>query len=359
MIIARTPVRISFLGGGTDYPAYFRRHGGATLVTTIDKYTYVTVRPLAASADHRLVVYYDRVEQVQTRAAIQHPGVRECLRFLGIEQGVAIHLASDLPVCTGLGSSSSFTIGLLKALHLYKGEQVTAETVAQEAIYMEQTLLQERVGCQDQVACAHGGLLQLRFGRNDQIGVTPIILCDEQRTTLRQWLMLFDTGLRRRAHVVLSEQLTRTAACVLDAELAALAGLVEEGVHLMTQAGNLSAFGALLHEGWLLKRRLSHQVSNAYVDVLYRQARQAGATGGKLLGAGGGGFLLLFVEPAVQAAVRHALADLREVKFQFEDTGSQIVACGHMDIDGEDHDFRADGCHSCGWVGDKVGARCQ
>lgn len=325
MITARTPVRISFLGGGTDYPAYFRHHGGATLATTIDKYTYVTVRPLPAKANYRFIIHYDRVEQVQTLAAIQHPAVREVLRFLQIDQGLAIRLRSDLPVCTGLGSSSSLTVGLLKALHAYRGEMVTAAQVAHEAIYVEQQLIGERVGCQDQVACAHGGLLHLQFTRDEQIQVTPLPLAAARRTALLQSLLLFDTGIRRRAHDVLAEQLARTQAKVLDDELATLATLVEQGIALLTNPVALTPFGELLHEGWLLKRRFSRQVSNPAIDALYRRARAAGAVGGKVLGAGGGGFLLFFAPPAVHAAVRHALAEVREVKFAFETLGAQLL----------------------------------
>lgn len=328
MITVRTPVRVSFLGGGTDYPTYFRQHGGATLVTTIDQYTYVTVRPLSACFDHRIGVYYDRVERVQTLAEIQHPAVRECLRFVGIDRGIEIHLMSDLPVCTGLGSSSALTVGLLKALHAYQGEEVTACAVAREAIYVEQTLIGERVGCQDQVACAHGGLLHLQFGRDEQIGVTSLALSAEGSTPLQQQLMLFYTGIRRRAHEVLAEQLARTTTNRLDHELAALAELVEQGVYLLTNAGNLAEFGTLLHEGWLLKRRFSSQVSNPTIDAWYARARCAGAIGGKLLGAGSGGFLLFFVAPADQPAVRQALPELHEVKFHFDETGSQRLTCG-------------------------------
>ncbi len=334
MITVRTPVRVSFLGGGTDYPDYFRQHGGATLVTTIDQYTYVTVRPLSACFAHRIGVYYDRVEQVQTLAEIQHPAVRECLRFVGIDRGVEIHLMGDLPVCTGLGSSSALTVGLLNALHAYQGEEVTASQVAREAIYVEQTLIGERVGCQDQVACAHGGLLHLQFGQDDQIDVTPVALRAERRTTLQQQLMLFYTGIRRRAHDVLAEQLARTTTNRLDHELAGLAELVEQGVYLLTNAGDLAEFGTLLHEGWLLKRRFSSQVSNPAIDAWYTRARCAGAIGGKLLGAGSGGFLLFFVAPADQPAVRQALPELHEVNFHFDGTGSQILTCGG----GTDHD---------------------
>lgn len=325
MIIVRTPVRISFLGGGTDYPAYFRKYGGATLATTIDKYTYVTVRRLAAGFEHRIGVHYARVEQVQTFDEIEHPAVRESLRLLDIQQGVEIHLASDLPVCTGLGSSSSFTVGLLKALHAYKGDSVSAQQVAREAVYVEQVMIQERVGCQDQYVCAYGGMLHLQFERDSEIRVIPLALGRARLAALQQYLMLFDTGIRRMAHMILKEQLMRTETSAIDYELAGLRALVDPGLHILTKSACLAEFGSLLHEGWMLKRRLSPQVSNPHIDELYDRARMAGATGGKLLGAGGGGFLLIFAEPGIQLRIRQALSELCEVKFSFDNTGSEIL----------------------------------
>lgn len=325
MIITRTPVRVSFLGGGTDYPAYFRQHGGATLVTTIDKYTYVTVNPLTEFFDHRIGVYYSRVERVNNLDEIQHPSVRECLRFLGIERGVEIHIVSDLPARTGLGSSSSFTVGLLKSLCAFKGQMVSAEQVAAEAVYVEQEMIKEHVGCQDQYACAYGGMLHLQFSRQGDIGVTPVILSQERVRRLAQRLMLFYTGLRRMAHEILEEQLERTQAGEIDEELAGLGALVNQGLDILINSTDLTEFGNLLHKGWMLKRHCSNKVTNPRIDELYKRARGAGAIGGKLLGAGGGGFLLLFVEPENQLQVRQALSDLREVKFDFDNTGSKVI----------------------------------
>lgn len=325
MIITRTPVRVSFLGGGTDYPAYFRHHGGATLVTTIDKYTYVTVSPLTEFFDHLIGVHYSRVERVKDLDEIQHPSVRECLRFLGIERGVELHIVSDLPARTGLGSSSSFTVGLLKALHAFKGQMVSAEQVAKEAVYVEQEMIKERVGCQDQYACACGGLLHLQFGRDGGIRVTPVILSQDWLQALEQRLMLFYTGVRRTAHEILEEQLNRTQAGEINQELAGLGALVSQGLDVLTNSSHVADFGAVLHEGWMLKRRCSSQISNPWIDELYERARAAGAVGGKLLGAGGGGFLLLFVEPENQPQVRQALSELREVKFGFDNTGSMVI----------------------------------
>lgn len=325
MIITRTPVRVSFLGGGTDYPAYFRHHGGATLVTTIDKYTYVTVNSLTEFFDHRIGVYYSRVERVKNFDEIQHPSVRECLRFLGIEGGIEIHIVSDLPARTGLGSSSSFTVGLLKSLYAFKGQMISAERVAAEAVFIEQEMIKERVGCQDQYACAYGGLLHLQFGCDGGIRIAPLVLSQNQLGALEQRLLLFYTGERGTAHEILEEQLNRTQAGEINQELAALGALVNQGVNLLSNSSDLAEFGALLHDGWILKRRCSTQISNSRIDQLYERARAGGAVGGKLLGAGGRGFLLLFVELENQTRVRRALSELREVGFGFENYGSTII----------------------------------
>lgn len=325
MIITRTPVRISFLGGGTDYPVYFRQYGGATLVTTIDKYTYVTVSHLTEFFDYQVGVYYSRVELVKNLDEIEHPSVRECLRFLGIKQGIEIHIVSDLPARIGLGSSSSFTVGLLKALYAFKGQMVSAEQVAAEAVYVEQEMIKERVGCQDQYACAYGGLLHLQFERDGGVRVNPVVLNQERFRMLEQRLMLFYTGVQRTAHEILEEQLNRTLAGEINQELAGLGALVNQGLHILTCSIDLVEFGALLHEGWMLKHRCSSQISNPWIDQLYERARAAGAIGGKLLGAGGGGFLLLFVEQENQPQVRKVLSGLREAKFSFDNTGSTII----------------------------------
>ena len=324
MIIIRTPVRVSFLGGGTDYPAYFRQHGGATLVTTIDKYTYVTVNPLTEFFDHRIGVYYSRVERVKNLDEIEHPSVRECLRFLGIEHGVEIHIVSDLPARTGLGSSSSFTVGLLKALYAFKGQMVSTEKIASEAVHIEQDMIKERVGCQDQYASAYGGLLHLQFGRDGSVQVVPLAISREHLHALEQRLMLFYTGMQRTSHEILEEQLNHTKTGKIDPELTRLRELVKQGIDVLG-SGKLTEFGKLLHEGWMLKRQCSTRISNPQIDELYSRAQAAGAVGGKLLGAGGGGFLLLFVEPQNQSQVRQALSELREVKFGFDNSGSTTI----------------------------------
>lgn len=325
MIIARTPVRISFLGGGTDYPAYFRECGGSTLVGAINKYTVVTVHRLTQFADHSLRVHYSQLEAVRHVDEIQHPSARECLRFLGIEGGVEIHYVSDLPARTGLGSSSSATVGLLQALHAFKGETVSQERIAAEAAYVEQEMIRERVGCQDQYACALGGILHLEFRQSGNVCHHPIPLDPRRLRALEDRLMLLYTGIQRTAHEILDEQLERTESGDNAGSLEALKALVQDGIEVLSAKDDLSDFGALLHEGWALKRRLSSKISSSWIDEMYERARSAGAVGGKLLGAGGGGFLLLYVDPYNRERVRRALPELREVNFSFEDQGSQVI----------------------------------
>ncbi len=325
MIITQTPLRISFLGGGTDYPAYYRRYGGATLVTAINKYTYVTVHPLTRFADHCVRVHYSQVESVQHIDEIRHPSARECLRLLNIQGGVEIHYVSDLPARTGLGSSSSATTGLLMALHAFKGEMASHEQIAQEAIHVEQEMIKERVGSQDQYACALGGFLHLQFHTDGNVRAELVVLSPERLQALQERLLLMYTGVQRHAHEVLDEQMARTESGENTSDLEQLKGLVAQGIEVLASSHDLANFGALLHEGWQIKRRLSSKVTTSGIDEVYERARRAGAVGGKLLGAGGGGFLLLYVEPHNRERVCRALPELREAEFALENTGSRII----------------------------------
>jgi len=325
MIIAMTPLRVSFLGGGTDYPEYFSEHGGATLGGSVDKYTYITVSPLTELFDHCIRIGYSQTELCKSIDEIQHPSVRECLRFMGISRGIEIVVVSDLPARTGLGSSSSFTVCLLHALHAFKGQMVSREQLAAQAFHVEHEMIQERVGMQDQYTCSYGGLLHLTFSAGNRVGVTPVVISTARLQALQGRLMMYYTGLQRKAHDVLEEQIARTKAGDLTPHLVQLHNLVSQGVDVLCNGRDLSAFGELLHEGWMLKRRLSNAISNPFIDNAYERARNAGAIGGKLMGAGSGGFLLLYVEPYNQASVRHALSDMREVHFNFENQGSRLV----------------------------------
>lgn len=325
MIITMTPLRVSFLGGGTDYPEHFCQHGGATLGTSINKYTYVTVSRLTEFFDYRIRVSYSRTELCKNVDEIQHPAVKACLQFMNIDGGVEISVVSDLPARTGLGSSSSFTVGLLHALHAFQGRVIGREQLAAQAVHVERNIIRERVGLQDQYTCALGGAMRLQFSGENRVTTSPLILTPQRTAAIESRLLMFYTGLQRTAHEVLQSQLERTSAGKLAPHLNELTNLVSTGADYLTSDRPLVDFGQLLHEGWMLKRKFSEAISNSFIDDAYTRARNAGAIGGKLLGAGGGGFLLLYVEPEKQSAIRAALAGMLEVNFNFEDQGSRLI----------------------------------
>lgn len=325
MIITMTPLRVSFLGGGTDYPEHFSQHGGATLATSINKFTYVTVSRLTEFFDYRIRVSYSKTELCKTVEEIQHPAVRACLQFMNIDGGVEISVVSDLPARTGLGSSSSFTVGLLHALHAFQGRIVSREQLAAEAVHVERNIIRERVGLQDQYACALGGWQHLQFTGETRVNASPLIVPSDRLAQLENRLLMFYTGLQRTAHEVVQSQLQRTTAGEITPGLTQLGQLVAEGIDILNSSHLLEYFGRLLHKGWQLKREFSNAISNSFIDSAYDRARHAGATGGKLLGAGGGGFLLLYVEPQHQQSVRAALNGMLEVQFNFEDQGSRVI----------------------------------
>jgi D-glycero-alpha-D-manno-heptose-7-phosphate kinase len=323
MIISRTPYRISFFGGGTDYPAWYRQHGGAVLAGTINKYCYLTCRYLPPFFEHRIRVVWSRIEMCQTVDEIVHPSVRETLRYLGIERGMEIHYDGDLPGRSGMGSSSAFTVGLLHALHALKGRIAGKKQLATESIHLEQEILKETVGSQDQVCAAYGGLNKISFLSNGEFSVQPMTLTNERMEDLNSHLMLFYTGIKRTASDVASSYVAsiEERATLLQR----LREYVEQSSAILNSGQDIIGFGELLHQAWLAKRSLSQMVSNPKVDALYGEAREAGAVSGKLLGAGGGGFMVLFVPPKRRAAVRKRLNKLINVPFRFEFSGSQII----------------------------------
>ena len=323
MIISRTPFRISFFGGGTDYPAWYRQHGGAVLATTIDKYCYITCRYLPPFFEHRYCIIYSKMEYCQTIDEIVHPAVREALRHLKVERGLEIHHDGDLPARSGMGSSSSFTVGLLHALYALQGHIASKHQLAMEGIHVEQDLLKETVGSQDQALAAYGGFNHITFLPNGEISVRPITLSHDRMQELNSHLMLFYSGIKRTASNIAESYVNN-----LDdkrRQLRLMKDMVDESLAILNSGDAISGFGELLHEAWQAKRSLGAQVSNPFVDGVYEQARAAGAIGGKLIGAGGGGFLLLFVPPEKQQAVRDRLNALICVPFKFEFSGSQII----------------------------------
>jgi len=325
MIISRTPFRISFFGGGTDYPVWYRENGGAVLGTTIDKYCYINCRYLPPFFEHKHRIVYSQAELVRDIDEIRHPAAREVLRFMGITEGMEIHHDGDLPARTGLGSSSSFTVGLLHALYVLKGITPSKMQLAKEAIHIEQNILKENVGSQDQVLAAFGGLSHVSFSGEDNIEIQRVAVKPQRLESLQNHLMLFFTGFSRTASEIAAEQIRQTPN--KKQELSQMRQMVDEAINILNRGDDLLEFGKLLHESWQLKRSLTEKISTPYIDYVYETATRAGATGGKLLGAGGAGFILFFTKPELQPKVEESLHGLLHVPFQFENSGSQIIFC--------------------------------
>lgn len=325
MIISRTPFRVSFFGGGTDYPAWFHQNKGAVLATTIDKYCYITCRYLPPFFEHKSRIIYSIMEHIQSSVdEIKHPAVREVLKFLKIDEGIEIHHDGDLPARTGLGSSSSFTVGLLNALYALKGIMPTKERLAKEAIYIEQEKCKDNVGCQDQVLASYGGFNFIEFGGHDHLNVRRVTIPEEKAQLLQRHLLMFFTGFARMASEIAAGQIKNIPK--KKKELKAMYQMTFKAIDILnSDKDKITAFGRLLDESWRLKRGLSDRISTPYIDELYATAKRAGALGGKLLGAGGGGFVLLFVEPPKQKKVREKLKKFLEIPFKFENLGTQII----------------------------------
>ncbi|MDH3972692.1 MAG: kinase [Deltaproteobacteria bacterium] len=331
MIITRTPFRISFFGGGTDYPVWYEENGGAVLSTTINKYCYISCRYLPPFFDYKYRIRYSHREETKVVNEIKHPSVRECLKLLKIEKGIEMVHTSDIPAMSGIGSSSAFTVGFLQALYALKGKIVTKRHLAREAISMEQDVLKENVGSQDQIAAAFGGFNKVEFGGNRGFYVTPMTIGTEKMDLLQDHLMLFFTGYSRTASDVAAEQIRKTAS--KGDELRAMGEMVDEAINVLNRdRGNITDFGKFLHESWMYKRGLTKLISTNKIDEMYEVGRSAGAIGGKLLGAGGGGFLLFFAKPEDQQKIKEKLKGLLHVPFRFEPLGSQIIMYATQDF---------------------------
>jgi D-glycero-alpha-D-manno-heptose-7-phosphate kinase len=324
VIISRAPFRISFFGGGTDYPAWYNEHSGAVLATTIDKYCYVTVRYLPPFFQYNYRIRYTKREETQTISEIKHPSVRECLTFVGFDRGVEVQHNADLPARIGVGSSSTFTVCLLNALYALKGKMVTKRQLALEAIHIEQDMIKENVGAQDQTIAAFGGFNRIEFGGPQQIQVQPITVDAQKLQFLHDRLMLFFTGFARTASPIAGEQIKRTPE--KKTELERMYEMVDEAIGILNGSrSDLNDFGKLLHESWMIKRSLTGKITTPLIDEIYERGRRAGALGGKLLGAGGGGCILFFVEPERQDKVREELKKALYIPFEFENLGAQII----------------------------------
>lgn len=325
MIISRTPFRVSFFGGGSDYPEWYLKEGGCVLSTTIDKYCYISCRFLPPFFNIRHRIVWSHIETVGTISEILHPAVREGLRFLGFDDsvGLEIHHQGDLPARAGMGSSSSFAVGLIKALTALRGQMISNHELALKAIELEQNVLKEHVGSQDQVAAAYGGFNVIRFSRNGDIFVEPMAVPDARLVELQARLLLFYTGSSRLASEVAANVISSFEK--KRGDLRRMREMVEEAVAVVSKSGPLDDFGRLLHDTWTLKRGLSGAVSSSAIDGIYELARQEGALGGKLLGAGGVGFMVFYVPPERQRDVVKALSMCLHVPFKFEREGSALV----------------------------------
>ena len=324
MIISRTPYRVSLFGGGSDYPAWYREHGGAVFGFSINKYCYISMRELPPFFEHKHRIVYSAIELINEIGDIKHPAVRAVLQALNPSEGLEIHHQGDLPARSGLGSSSSFTVGLLNAYYALSGRMIAKRNLAEMAIDLEQNAMKEHVGSQDQIWAAFGGMNHIEFNRDDTFSVTPLIINTERRKHFLDNLMLFFTGLSRYATQIAEKKI---------ANLSNRQGHVNKMVEMIAEAeailqdsnAPLSQVGQLLHDSWTLKKELAKEVCPPAVDEIYQAALDAGATGGKLLGAGGGGFMLFYAEPEAQPKIREALSNLTEVHFDVDHVGSKIV----------------------------------
>ena len=323
MIISRTPLRVSFFGGGSDLPSYYRQRGGAVLSTGIDKSVYVTV---TRKFDDGVRVSYSRTEEVARASEVEHPLVREALAMLGIDGGIEITSVADIPAKgTGLGSSSSFTVGLLNALHAFSGRHATARELAEQGCAIELDRCGEPIGKQDQYAAAFGGLNFIRFHPDDSVEVRKIDCAPGLLADLQSRMLYFYTGLTRSASALLKHQSESVAAPGAQTDATNRLVRLAETAYEELSAGRIDSFGPMLHEAWQSKRQITAGITNPMIDEAYDAAIAAGAEGGKILGAGGGGFLMFYAPPEKHGAIRRTLAHLRETPFSLAPEGSSII----------------------------------
>lgn len=320
MVIAQVPFRMSFFGGGTDFPAFYEKYGGKVISSSIDKYCYVSVRHLPPFFEYSNEITYSVKEQVKTVAEIKHPAIREAMKYLDM-QDLIVNYNADLPARSGLGTSSSFAVALLMSFYALKGKYIDKKRLAEEAIYLERVLCNESGGVQDQIAAAYGGLNKIIFS-SDGFQVVPIVISNERKQRLNDNLMMFFTGFSRFSPNIQIEH--EKAIKIKEQQLKDMLSLVDEAEKSMI-SGDLDEFGRLLDYTWQLKRSFNSTVSTEVIDQFYHTAMKAGALGGKLLGAGGGGFLLMYVQPEQQESVRRALSSLKEIPIRFEDGGARIL----------------------------------
>jgi D-glycero-alpha-D-manno-heptose-7-phosphate kinase len=324
MIVTKTPLRMSFFGGGTDYPEFFNRLHGAVFGMAINRYAYITIRSLHDFFKDRYKLVYSRTEVTGSVEEIQHPAIRACLRYLQFANPLELHHIADWPARTGLGSSSSFTVGLLKALHAFHGRELPHHELARQAIDVERNVIRERVGFQDQVWAAYGGVGVIKFMPEDRFAYEAVPVSRDVERRFLDHALLFYLDIARYAHDVLDEQIEKTKARSNDAILKDMLALVPEGKDAFL-AADFERFGTLLHDNWELKKQLSSRIANTTILDAYERARSLGAYGGKLLGAGGGGFMLFIAPPESHQRIIEGLRPLKPAPFRPADAGSQLI----------------------------------
>lgn len=323
MITSRTPFRISFFGGGSDYPKWYLKNGGKVLSTTIDKYCYISCRQLPPFFEHKYRLTYSIVENISNIDKIKHPAIKAVLEQIKFNYGLEIHTASDLPARSGIGSSSTFIVGLINALYALKGKRISMKKLAEEAIRIEQDVMGEFVGSQDQVAATYGGFNLINFRENGAIDVEPVVINKKRLDLLNKNLMLLFTGFSRNATDIAKYQVGN-----IDKNkilINKMQTYIDDAIDILGHGRDIRQFGEILHESWNNKKLLTEKITSNEIDDIYNIARKSGAIGGKLLGAGGGGFMVLFVEPSKQKSVSEALSNFVRVPFSFENTGSKII----------------------------------
>lgn len=334
MIITRTPFRVSFFGGGTDYRPWFEKNGCLVIGAAIARYCYISVRKLPPFFDYKTRAVYSEIESVQNPSEFKHPAIRHCLQYLQMDEGLEIHHDGDLPARSGIGSSSSFTVGFLNALHAHRYEMFTKNQLAREAIFVEQEVIQENVGIQDQILAAYGGIQLIEAGGDGQFQVTPLVLSPEYVRNFESHLMLGFTGINRIASKVASRQIENIQKGALNSELSQMTEISKEALKLFRKKATPQEFGHLMDQAWTLKKSFSTEISNENLDHLIQKGIENGAYGGKLLGAGGGGFILLVAPPEKQPLIRQALQEIQVwVPFQFDWGGTQIIFHGEVDAE--------------------------
>ena len=326
MIITRTPYRLSFFGGGTDYNPWFEKHGGLVIGAAVKKYCWISLRELPPFFEHKSRFVYGQTEQVSSNFLLKHPGARSCFEFLKIDDGLEIHYDGDLPSRSGIGSSSSFTVGLLHALYAYQNKMIDKRKLAENAIYVEQKIEQQNVGIQDQIFASYGGCQVIRMSPHEDFRVNSLILPPEYLNDFSSHIMLGFSGITRNASLVAKKQMDNIKAGVIDNQLLEILDIANTALSLFIKNENIDCFGKLFDETWKLKRTLTNSTTNNHLDLIYDVAIKNGALGGRLLGAGEGGFLMFLAPPSKHQQIKDALTSIKVwVPFQIEPEGSRVI----------------------------------